>query len=290
MPNYRIEFYEVSLTPTASAPSPTASLSTLVGSTTPQLFHDSGITRELFDLERRPGRITGSLRKFRTHDLPEIGAPGVAAHEIDLDDNQGLIEKNFWALYEADSILLWHANGNANTAKQFERTLTHLLGTRVHITPLVRRDALHRLLEGTLILRSLEVSIPRPRHSDFFPEEEWNRNIMNAMSAAEGDRIKVTITSDSRITDHARLSDRMKRALEELVTDRAASTVKVNVEENGLIHPVDLLADRIFSTQMIEHDGRYPGRESMYGAFDEALNEERAEITAILGEGGTRLR
>ncbi|MDT3530256.1 DUF6731 family protein [Stenotrophomonas pavanii] len=290
MPKYKIEFYEAEIVATGSMPDMPSAMGSLMATTMSKVFEDSGITREVFDIEQRAGRFTGSLRKFRHHDLPEIGTPGFAAHEIDLNDDQGLIEKNFWALYESHSIVLWHANGNANSAKQFERTLTHLLGTRVHLTPLIRQDALRRLMDGSLVLKSLEVSVPRPRNTSFYPEDEWNQSIMNAMAAAEGDRIKVTITSDSRIDKNAHLANRMKNALAELVRGRSASTVKAVVQEDGMIHPIDLLADRLISTQEIEHDGRYPNKEGMYGAFDAAFQEEQESIVDVLGEGGTRIR
>lgn len=290
MPKYRIEFYEAEIVATGSLTDMTSALLSLTAANAQTVFQDSGITRELFGLEQRSGKIVGSLRKFRTHDLPEIGAIGVAAHEIDLEDNQGLIEKNFWTFYEGYSIVLWHANGNANSAKQFERTLTSLLGTRVHLTPIVRHDALRRLMDGSLVLKSLEVSLPRPRNTSFYPQDTWNQSIMNAMAAADGDRIKVTVTSDSRISKAAHLNERMKNALAELVRDRAASTVKAVVQEDGMIHPIDLLADRLISTQEIEHDGRYPNREGMYGAFDAALEEERQSIVEVFGEEGSRIR
>jgi len=147
-------------------------------------------------------------------------------------------------------------------------------------------------MRGDVKVRKIEVSIPRPKNPDYYPENKFNRTLLSAMSAADGDRIRVSISSDGRVrpqSKFAKLTSTVKQALGELVTDRVVSVARAEVEENdGVQHPIDLIADRLLSIQGIEHDGRYPLRDEMFKAFDEAKSEKQEEIDACLGKTSSR--
>jgi len=284
---YRIEFYELTIEPTADYPDAFKALAVLAAGGRALSTELGGYVRELWKptLGGNQDVVRGSFRKFRMNDLPEIGRIGDASRELELEENQGLVEKNFFALYREQSLLTWHANGHANTPTQFGRTLGKLLDTRVNVNPLIQSEALRRLMRGEVEVRKLEVSIPRPKDPKYYPEDEFNRALLSAMAAADGDRIRVSISSDARIHTKSKLKHTVKRALKELVTDGVASVARADVEEgDGIQHPIDLIADRLLYFKGIEHDGRYPLGYEMFKVFDDARSEKQEEIDACLGK------
>jgi len=298
MKQYRIEFYELTIdTPTADCPDVFKALASLANGNRELSINIGGIVRELWPptLWQDQDVIKGSFRKFRMNDLPEIGRVGDTSRELLLEENQGLVEKNFFALYRQQSLLIWHSNGHANTPTQFGHALDELLGTRVNVSPLIQSDALRRLMHGDVKVRKIEVSIPRPKNPDYYPKNKFNRALLSAMSAADGDRIRVSISSNGRIRPQSKfteLKDTVKQALDELVTDSVVSIARADVKEgDGVEHPIDLIADRLLSFQGIDHDGRYPLAQEMFKAFDEARSEKQEEIDACLGKAsGRKLR
>lgn len=285
---YRIEFFELVAAPTADVANAFAAFMDLADAP-PAAHGDGGYMRELWQLEANARTVRGQLRKFRMDDLPEVGRIGGEAEQLHLAEDQGLIEKNFFTLHKRHSLLVWHGNGHANTPTQFARLLSQVLGTKVDANPLVQANALKRLMRGDVIMRSVELTIPRPRNTEYYPEEEFSQRLFDAMGAAEGDRIHVKITTDARLDEGAQLGNRIKNALKELVSDHAASLARVQAKEDGVMHPIDLIADRITSTQEIEHDGRYPSARDMFQALDDALADQQSAIDAVLGSARGRL-
>jgi len=295
MKRYKIEFYELTIdTPTANCPDAFTALASLANGNRELSISIGGIVRELWPqtLWQDQDVIKGSFRKFRMNDLPEIGRVGDTSRELLLEENQGLVEKNFFALYRQQSLLIWHSNGHANTPTQFGHALGELLGTRVNVNPLIQSDALRRLMRGDVKVRKIEVSIPRPKNPDYYPRNEFNRALFSAMSAADGDRIRVSISSNGMLKPQSKftqLKNTVKQALDELVTDSVVSVARADVkEDDGIEHPIDLIADRLLSFQGIDHDGRYPLAQEMFKAFDEARSEKQEEIDACLGKASGR--
>jgi len=286
---YRIEFYELTIKPVKKYPNAFKALKLLAKKGKALSTDIGGYVRELWKptIGGNQDVITGAFRKFRMSDLPEIGSIGDASRELELEENQGLVEKNFFALYRQQSLLLWHSNGHANTPTQFGRTLSKLLETQVNVNPLIQSDSLKRLMRNDVEVRNIEISIPRPKNPNYYPENEFNRSIFSAMSAAEGDRIRVSISSDARVNPQPRLTRAVKSALRELVTDNAVSVARADIKESdGVLHPIDLIADRLLYFKEIEHDGRYPLGYEMFKVFDDARSEKQEEINECLGKAG----
>lgn len=135
MPTYRIEFYELTVEPTAQDADAFGALTRLAGMNNQLSVQVGGFVRELWGLRDDGQVVRGQFRKFRMDDFPEVGRVGGAGEELDLDDDQGLIEKNFFALYRRQSLLTWHGNGHASRPGQFcrgcpEFCVTGILGYR----------------------------------------------------------------------------------------------------------------------------------------------------------------
>lgn len=82
----------------------------------------------------------------------------------------------------------------------------------------------------------------------------------------------------------------MKKAATAFMRSGYARSLKVNVEENGIEHPIDLIADRILSVQNVSMAGKYPMKESIYAALNSAFEGERDTVYEVIGQPGVRIK
>lgn len=274
---YTIDFYQLSVTSTPQIPTVDDGFKRILAS--PGAIHDIvGYTRELWKPCVRPGSIGGQFRKFRTSDLPEIGSAGNDATELALAENQGLIERNFFVYYEEHQLVGWCRNGHGNTISQFASFLSACWGTKVQASPILQPDAAKRLMRGGVELKTIEVTLARPTNPDFYPEEDFSQGMIDMLRDSGADTIKLTMGINTRRADTAgSLSSRWKNALNE-VTGMGASTARAVVYDDGVEHPIDLIADRVISTQELETNARFPPSGTMYGAIDTARDECKDSI------------
>lgn len=284
MPSYKIGFFQLSTTPTAQAPNAYAAVRGLIASPAALAMSVSGYTREVYGLkeDRDRGVIFGRFRKIRTTDLPAIGEVGREAEELDLE-NKGLIDQNFFALFEQHSLLLWQVNNHANGTSQFRGFLEKHLGVSVTTDPLLQRGAIERLLASESEFSKIELTLPRPTNPDLFFEEDFSKEALAMLSASNGDSIKIIITTDGRLKQKRGIVNRLKRSLAELSEDGDARVARVVATEDGIEHPIDLIADRIRTTVEVDHDGKYPPVNDMYNAICGAKDEQKAAIEAYFG-------
>jgi hypothetical protein len=280
MTSYRIDFYQLSMQPTADIDSPkTGFAAVLDGSIEALVADNAGYSREIYGLVERAGQsIGGVLRKFRTDNLPSIGAPGEAAEDIPLEDDEGVIEQNHFVYYQQHNIIGWQADRHGTHPSQFARFLRTLWGTAVTMEPVIQPDAMARLMSGSVELTRIEVSMPRPTNPDVFPDDDFSSALLAAMANAGAQTIKLNLGVDLRRDKGARLKDSMKAALGHMC-EMGATKARARVVEDGHDHSIDLVADRVSSVQASESDGRLPSN-SMYSLIDlakaecsEALNE-----------------
>lgn len=240
-------------------------------------------SRELWNLEKKiPARsIRGELRKFRTSDLPEIGSMGQKAEQLELEDGQGIIERNFFVYYEKHHILAWHRNGHGSTARQFAKTLSKLFNASVQALPVVKTDAIERLLRGEIELKRIEVSLPKPTNPELYDSNDFCKTTLNMMSESYADSMMLSLNIDSRKPgSEGRLSSKMKRVIAEFV-DLGAT--KARAHADGVMEPIDLITDRVSSTQEVETNVRYPTSASMFAMLDRARDECSEDIEAYFG-------
>lgn len=244
---------------------------------------DGDYSRDLWNLEAKVSAksIRGELRKFRTSDLPEIGSIGEKAEQLELEDGQGIIERNFFVYYEKHQILAWHRNGHGSTAAQFARTLSRLFNSSVQALPVVKKDAIERLLRGDIELKKIEVSLPKPTNPELYDSNDFCKTTLNMMSESCADSMMLSLNIDTRKPgSEGKLSSKMKRAIAEFV-DLGAT--KARAYADGIIEPIDLITDRVSSTQEVETNVRYPTSATMFAMLDKARNECSEDIEAYFG-------
>lgn len=287
MPRYRIDVFQLNTVATSDISSVLDILQVLSEGDNPTLTLN-GHTRDIWKLCRgkRTGAWFGQFRKFRKGDFPLVGAPGEEGEEIEIAENKGLIEKNFFLVMPTHNVLLWHVNGHANTPNQFAKFLSELGGSRVTADPIIQRDAMRRLMQGSVDVRKVQVRVARPTDPSWYPSEDFSREIINLLAQGGGDALTIQVGVDGRLSpsNQHELESRWKRALRELVGDGVATSARVEVVEDGIEHPIDLIADRLVCYEDVEHDGRYAPKESMLSALLAAWEEVEPTVIEIFGE------
>lgn len=289
---YIIDFYCLSMQPTAELPSVASGLDSIIDSELSPHADINGYVREIWKpIKRSRPRISyaGQFRKFRQSDLPEIGAAGEDAAELELEDGQGLVERNFFIYYPAHSLLAWCRNAHGSTTNQFARFLSNVWSTKVTSHPVLEHDAARRLMRNGVVLKKIIVTIPRPTSPDMYAETEFNETALGLLNDAAADSIHMEMGVDARRADSSGgLVDGLKRALAEAV-GLGASTARAIVIDDGIEHPIDLIADRVFSVQEIETNAKYPPSGTMYAAIDAARHECEELINDYFGSLGGAL-
>lgn len=239
------------------------------------------IRDHVYDDEKEIHR--GVFAKFRTSDLPSAGTPGGAERDIKLGDDEGLIEKNYFLYVPRYELLVYQRNKHGNTTRRMAGYFTQVCGVATAFHPVLQHNALERLRRGDRHAVSLELSIARPTNAEFYPDNEWNRELFNLLDASGGARMKVVITSgDRRRNPAAFLRDRVKDSAAELAELRLATVARVTMDGED-VAPIDLLADRLLSRKTVTMSGRYPAQASMFEALEEAFDEHINQFEALFG-------
>lgn len=252
------------------------------------------IGAHVFDVRRilphSAGYISGEFVKFRREVLPNVGALTRDERELDIQSDEYLVEKNYF-LYEMDRrLLVYQKNGHAGSVLNFEQYLTRAFGKgKIGFHPVLQPDPMKRLLRGEAMPRKLHLSAARPTNPELI-QTSWGKAAMELLSSSGGIGFSLQLRADgySKKEDRYLMSD-IKRAVAELVECGAAKTAKIEIEEDGFSHPIDLIADRLISIQKVEMGGRYPLRSSIIPALEAALEEKARDLELIFGTAGNRL-
>ncbi|QWT40135.1 DUF6731 family protein [Dickeya dadantii] len=288
---YRIDFFQLSVLPTHEIEDSVDVFQKIIDGVFDTAINQSGYTREIWSLRRRRSgnAIDGQFRKFRTTDIPEIGQIGMQAQEIELGDNDGLIEKNFFVFYLENNILAWHRNSHSNSPLQFSRFLSSISDSKVTVDPILQADAVQRLMSGNITLKKIEFTIPRPTNPELYPDDDYGRGIIDLMNNTNADSLKLSMGVDLRRADsEGSMTNRLKQTLRNLVHS-GATTARATVFENGIEYPIDLIADRVFSIQQVETNTNFPPNLTMYNLIDSAKQECQESLDAYFGAMGEGL-
>ncbi|WP_200253947.1 DUF6731 family protein [Thiococcus pfennigii] len=238
-------------------------------------------------------RYFGEFIKLRRDQIPLAGAPGGSERDLELEEQEGLLEKNFFSYYPDHELLLFHKNGHASSASRLAWYLSKFSEPRVVFDSILQPDPLRRLMRGDLNPRSLEIRFAPPSNADFFPAETWNRKILEILNGSAGISMHLHIRGDGKSRDPTRrfLSKDMKRAVAELCELGALKKAQVTLEEQDTeeLIPLDLIHDRMYSIQDVEKQGRYFVPTAMRVALDNAYHEKRDQIIEIFGSDQDKL-
>lgn len=284
--NYRIEFHQLSFKATDQLANLGDAFQSVIDKQSPSPSNHEGFTREIWGLKKRAdGSFSGELRKFRNSNIPDKGAPGKQSTPIPLAKDEGIIERNFFVFYPRINVIGWHYNHMACGISRFSAFLSTIFGSKVKPAPLLEKDAIARLMRGDVKMKKIQLTIPRPRNPEFYPDTDFSQKTLQLLGDAGADTMQIVMGINTRRGDSdGRLKQNIKFAMQELVEFGAKKAVIDVFDADGVVHPVDLIAERISSYQSVVTDARFPPAETMYRLIDTAYAENRESINAYIGE------
>lgn len=245
-----------------------------------------GCTREIFGLNYRieSDSYAGQIRKIRKADLPEVGALGQDSKKIELEIDEGVIEKNFFVFYRENSLLVFHRNDDGNSGNHIAQLLTSSFGFAFYALPIIRPEQAELLLNNKLTIKKFSVKIPKPTSPCLYPQDSISAKTIELLNCSGADTLDITFTIDQKVeTSSGKLSSALQTAIGHLLT-MGATKAKLDTDENGKILPIDLIANRIYSKQSINTNSYFPPSESMYKLADKAKEEQRELINDYFGK------
>ena len=248
-------------------------------------YTNYGSIREIFGLKFRPdtNSYAGQVRKIRQANLPEVGALGRDAKKLELEMGEGVIEKNFFVYYKENSLLVMHRNDDGNSGNHLAQLLTASAGVAFYASPVIRPDQAEMLLNSKLNIKKFSVKIPKPTNPEIYPQDSISAKTLELLNNSGADFLDVTFTVDQKIeTSAGRLSSALQSAIGSMLS-MGATKAKLDTDENGKILPIDLIANRIYSSQRISTNSYFPPDESMYKLSDQAKEDQRESLNDYFG-------
>ncbi len=229
--------------------------------------------------------FAGVFAKLRADDIPHIGVPGGAEREIELQRDEGLIEKNHFLYYREHELLVYQTNRNGSSVTQLGQYCSDILNETVAFHPIIQPDAMRRLLRPETLVKHLDLSFARPTNPSWYPRDNWGAQVVSLLRESGGGSMHVQISAEGRGANRRSLPRRVKQAVRDIMGNTNTRVARFLVEEDGHEHPIDLIADRIKGKVQVEMSGRYPVPDRMFRALREARDEQLSLLREIFGNG-----
>lgn len=108
---------------------------------------------------------------------------------------------------------------------------------------------------------------------------------MDLLNLSDADNLTFKVGIDQRYAGmNRRLANWLKNSVR-TISQYDPQKLTAKIDENGVVSPIDLLADRIKSIQKVEATGRYISRDALYQAIEQAYTEVESEIDAYFSAG-----
>jgi len=227
----------------------------------------------------------GVFARFRSDDLPHVGTPGGGEHELDIEPDDGLLEKNYFLYFRQHQLLVYQENGNGSAVGRLGEYFTRFFGTTTVFQPVLQPDATRRLLRQDVEPMSLELSFARPTNTDWFPADDFSRELLALMNSARAPSVRLLLKGGGRGSNRQPLSRRIKRSIVGLMGHADVKVARLVVDDNEGRHPIDLIADRLTHHIDVQMAGRYPVERSVFSGLMEAKDEHNDALEAIFGAG-----
>lgn len=249
-----------------------------------------GCTRDIFGLtfRKESNSYAGQLRKIRKADLPEIGEPGRDSTRITLKEKEGVVEKNFFVYYKENSLLIMHRNDSGSNGSHLAQLITAISGAAFLSTPLIQPEQAEKILNNKASIKKLSVRIPKPTNPVLYPQDDISGKTISLLNQSGADHLDITFSIDPQLSRQGGLSDALQSAIRPFLSIGATKAV-IDTDENGMIHPIDLIANRIYSIQNVRTNASFPPSESMYKLADQSKAEKKEAIDAYFGNPKNRI-
>ncbi len=221
----------------------------------------------------RNNTYRGIFCKYRTDDIPHIATlDGQNERDIDLDENEALVEKNHFVYHKANEILVFQSNRNAGSHRTLGTYLGDLENEIITFDYVLQLDAVERLLHHDVDPKNLELRFAQPG-DEYIRDQNprFDAALMDLLNETGGAKINIKIMATGR----SALRNIVKTHIPRLISryPESVKAAKFTVMEDGIRHPIDLIADRLTTKKDVSMDGRYPNSTEMFRALNDARDE-----------------
>lgn len=248
------------------------------GELLPQTEHGQ-LKNELRELSATANRnvIKGVLALVRD-DAPHIREADGGERPIELADQEGILEKNYFLYFVDRQLLVWQVNGKASHISRFERYLTECCGKTIVFNDILQEGSFERLKRGTV--KHLRFRVAKRRNSQEIDPHNWESDVFDLMSGVDGTVIEVKVSTRRRGRG---LSAGVSNIIHRMMNRDDVSTLQVKLDEQT--EPIDLFADRISDRIEVNMIGHYPMPKDIFAKLAEAKNRQNIALEAILEPG-----
>lgn len=247
------------------------------------------INYEIRHIEETDFGFRGVIGKYRANDLPHAAELGGAERELELNPNEGLLEKSHFHFYADYSLLILQRNHFCIGWNAFRKYLSPA-GYSTALDPIIESQDLGWLLDNTIQVRTAKINIARPTNPEIYQgiQHDFNNAIFAGLGASGSAAINLSLRGDARATapEERYLSNGFKRALIEMQEVFEVKNCQLLLEntDTHVEHPVDLVADRLTYEKEINVEGRYPSSPLMWDALQEAREGNDEELLNYFGD------
>lgn len=248
------------------------------GELSPQL-DDEGCRYELRELQSLGdgASFKGVLAVLRD-DAPHIRAADGGERAIDLADEEGVIEKNYFLFFRQHNLLVWQVNGRASHVMRFERYLSTLSPNTIVFDDVIDKDSLAKLQNG--VVKRIQVRIALPKNVEAYDPDVWEADAFDMMAGAGATTMQFDIAT--RRKGHGLAND-VKEGIHRLLNRKEIRAVRVRVE--GQREFIDLIADCVTDRIQVQMIGLYPNPNSVFVELALAKDRQQARLEAYFGIG-----
>ncbi|MBF0132023.1 MAG: hypothetical protein HQL75_05495 [Magnetococcales bacterium] len=215
----------------------------------------------------------GIFGTLRDNHLPHIVSKNSDAEKpINMEPDENLIEKNYFLYSCKREVLAYQANGHGSYAGRLAKYISKVAGQEIILAPVLNNDSARRLMEGDGQAKSIEFSFSWSSPDVFNNKKtRMTEDLFKTLSKTEGARLKMKITPPRGKF----LSRDMKTFVQDILSSDVKTTIaKLTIEnEDGMLHPVDLVASRLIARKQVKMAGRYPDLHEMFSKLYESLSE-----------------
>lgn len=231
---------------------------------------------ELTGLKPHPKVVRGAIRKFDHENIPHAGKLGGKERTLDLDRDEGLVNKSYFSYHKNENLFIWQRNTRNCWATTFAEMLSDVLGATVSLNPVINHQAIQQMMDGKTTIRSLELSFSGNPNAVETNSGDFSDHAMMMLAGANGYASRVVIRGNghSKHSSDRFLDSKVATVMRKLVKQNDVKAAKIRLE--NMTHPIDLVSDKVVSIQPVEMDGRYPIESSIQTALSNVHKDYRA--------------
>lgn len=228
---------------------------------------------EILELDVKPDRICGVVRKFQYDNFPRYGHQGGNENLLNIPRGAGLINRVHFAFYIRDGLLAIQRNAKICTASRFNSLLSELCGQTIVFAPVIHSDKIKRLEDNANEIRKVEVGFTGNPNTKPPDPTDFSNSAMAWMGAMNGYAGSFTMRGNGHTKDSRKrfLNRDVAKLARSWFKQGQLSKAKIWVED--LTHPIDLFEDKVVYVGAVDYQNRYPEDRSIKQVVQNAAQQ-----------------